>query len=696
MQMRVLLELPSNVLNENLDGFKQATLLYNELNFKTLGDIPVSREHSGATKSVFGDDIWDLSAYIDRKIANKCRLIFTEISSEHLANEIKLICFSWLYTNARKVRITPLKPSSIIALHSKLMQIYKYLDKRKIESISQLSHPVLFYEFCHFLMEQNYSFANIEHIFNTLRKVERSKKYLPFSLEIPTEQSSADLASEFSDAAKNKVNQMYAIPTSIMEKIYNEAINIVEELFNHKEILNELIVDMRQNYEIGRKIVNKKIDSGVWSWLKKESNQYRVEVNKHKPQHYFTIVNSYFKNTALEKYIVSNSIRFKAWLSKILVACYIVCGAFTGMRKSELYSLHSDSFKKRLFNGKIIYSLQSTTHKMVQGRGKVTEWVTSPMTEKAIALAEALTRNMREQLFCSADPMKNYEATCLWLSQSRKNEPPKIMNDKLLSAHFITIATDAGAIVNEADLQEFKLINPNSNPYLADQKVTVGKIWPLTSHQFRRTFAVFVRRHNLCSVVAVKDQFKHLDIPTSDWYGEGGSAASLHSINTDSDLKQLIRTVTQEVITDNLHRWYNTNEKLYGKRGKEIMRERNLIPKDMKTWSEINEQVKAGRLTLVGTLHSYCLAGYECRMDKVASTASCFKCENQLIDEEKANNWSKRHKWAVEQVIYLESINKLSSSAESHYITQIRATERVMHYFDIPFEKFLCHGENHE
>ncbi|MDN5369240.1 MAG: hypothetical protein PWP74_548 [Shewanella sp.] len=694
--MKILLELPTHILNENLDGFRKITLLYNNFEQNSLNNFPVSREHSGATKSYFGDDIWDLSAYIDRKIANKSKLIFSEISSETLANEIKFICFSWLYTPAGKSRAAPLKPSSIIALHSKLMQIYKYLDKIKLKSIAQLSHPVLFYEFCNFLTQQNYSYANCEHIFITLRKVERSYKYLPFELEIPSTQSSAELSSEFCGSSKSKNNQFYAIPTSIMEKIYGIAINNVNEFFPHKELLSELTTDIRLNYEIGRNIVDKKIDNGVWNWINKDSEQYRVEVNKHKPQTYYSIVKSYFIGTPLEKYIISNSIKFSAWLSKILVSCYMVCAAFTGMRKSELYCLHSDSFKKRNFNGKTIYTLQSSTHKMVQGRGKLTEWVTSPITEKAISLAEALTRNMREQLVCSEDPMKNYEASCLWLSQTRKNEPPKILNDKLLSAHFINLAEDSSAILDDASIDEFKLINPNRNIEISDKKISLGATWPLTSHQFRRTFAVFVRRHSLCSVVAVKDQFKHLDIPTSDWYGEGGTAASLQSIEIDTDLKQLIKTVTQEMVTDNLHRWYNSSEKLYGKRGKEIMKERNLIPKDMKTWEEINEQVKAGRLNLVGTLHSYCLAGYECRMDKIASTASCFKCENQLIDEEKAQNWVKRHKWATEQVIYLESINKLTSSAESHYITQIRATERVMYYFNIPFEKFRLEGERNE
>lgn len=694
--MKVLLDLPNTVLNENLNGFKHAVSLFQSSNSIELNNTPVSTNHTGATVSRFGDSIWDLSAYIDRKIANKSSLVFSDITSKSLASEIKLICFSWLYTPYGKARCTPLKPSSIIALHSKLMQVYKYLDNKNMNSLKTLSHPVLFYEFCNFLSEQEYSFGNIEHIFNTLRKVEKLQKFLHLDFHLPAEQSSSALAGELCSKEKNKVNQFYAIPTSIMEKIYLNSINYVEELYPHKELLSDLARDLRLNYEMGKHIVDKKISSGIWNWLDQNSPEYRVEINKHKPQKYSDIIESYLQNTPLEKYINNKVMCFQSWLVKILTSCYIVCAAFTGMRKSELYGLHADSFKSRSFNGKTIHSLQSYHHKMVQGRGKLTEWVTSPITKKAIGLAEALTRNMREQLLCSDDPMKHYESSCLWLSQSWKKELPKIINEKLLGYQFVTIAKESGAIVDEKALEEFKLINPNRNSRHADKQVAINKPWPLTTHQFRRTFAVFVRRHNLCSVIAVKDQFKHLDIPTSDWYGEGGTAAALKSITSDVDLKMLIQTVYQEVITDNLHRWYNSNEKLYGKRGLEIMKERNLIPKDLKTWDEINDQVKAGRLNLVGTLHSYCLAGYECRMDKVVSPASCFKCENQLIDEEKAKSWIQRHKWASEQVIYLDSIKRLNSSVESHYITQIRATERVMHYFKIPFEKFNLNGDNNE
>ena len=691
--MQILLSLPGNVVNENLDGFQKVLESYSKLDFKYLDNVPVTKDHAGTTVSYFGDEEWILSAYIDRKITNKDKITFSEISSFELATELKMICFSWLYTNAGRGNFYPLKPSTIIFQHSKLLQVYKFLEKMKWASISKLSHAVLFYEFCTYLTSLQYSYGNTVQIFSMLNKVQRADHILPIGLVIPTDQSTKALAIECCAVEKTKPNQFYAMPTSIMEKIYSRAIDYIEKLYPYRVLLSELIRELRINYEVGKKVVDRKINDGSWKWLTPNSADYRVEVNKAKPQSYSSIIELYLQGTPLEKHILPWR-QFESWLSKIQAACYIVCAAFTGMRRSELYSLHPDSFKTRTYNGKTIHTVQSYHHKMTQGRGQLSEWVTTTIVGDAISLAEALTQYMREQLFNHPDPMKNHEASCLWLTQTKKSEAPKVIYEGHFRNKFNEIAEEAGAIVDDEALEEFYLINPNQNSVLSNKKVALGSIWPITSHQFRRTFAVFVRRHNLCSTIAVKEQFKHLDIPTSEWYEEGGAAAVLRGINTDSELSELIKNVRNEVITETVFKWYNRKDKLFGKRGLEIMKDRGSIPTEHKSWQEIHNHVKAGRIDFVGTLHSYCLAGYQCQMSKVASLANCFKCENQLIDEEQAKGWSIRHQQCIQQIKYLKSIDSFSSSIESHYLSQIKAAERVMHFFNIPFSEYKQDGGN--
>mgnify|MGYP007079508582 CR=1 FL=1 len=93
----------------------------------------------------------------------------------------------------------------------------------KWASISKLSHAVLFYEFCTYLTSLQYSYGNTVQIFSMLNKVQKANHILPIGLVIPTDQSTKALAIECCAVEKTKPNQFYAMPTSIMEKIYSRA-----------------------------------------------------------------------------------------------------------------------------------------------------------------------------------------------------------------------------------------------------------------------------------------------------------------------------------------------------------------------------------------------------------------------------------------------------------------------------------------
>ena len=137
-----------------------------------------------------------------------------------------------------------------------------------------------------------------------------------------------------------------------------------------------------------------------------------------------------------------------------------------------------------------------------------------------------------------------------------------------------------------------------------------------------------------------------------------------------------------------MHQWYNSDDKLYGKKGIDVVKDRENTAVKYSSWDALYAQVSAGRISIAGTLHSYCMAGYECRMEKVVSPTNCFNCENVVIDETKAQAWQKRHQWIVETITEMEEHTKLSQSQLSHFITQLRAAEKVMDYFEISYTPY--------
>jgi len=685
--MQPLLNIPENIILKNRAGVTQLVKHYINKEWDEIDDIPVTYNFEEEPVSYFFDERWDLSAYVDVKITHKTKLSFLDIQSQDLIREFKLICFSLLYV-AGNARITrPKKTSTIIAIRSKLMQVYKYLDDKKFSSIKVLNHPIIYSEYCTFLKSCNSSVGQLKLLFSALKSVEFMANHLPIALELPIEGSVHEEAHKYADENKLKGDQYYAIPTDIMQKLYGYAINIVETYHPFKEDLHCLLSDINRNYALGKKAVDDKMSSGVWSWLEENSPDYRVEVNKHKPLPYKELINSHLEGTPLEGLLPNSEILLQSKLSRIKVLCILLCGAFTGMRRSELYGLHADSFVEKDINGNKFYYLKSVMHKMTQGPGKKTAWITSPITKKAIELAEAINRHLSNQLAIHEDPSKQLLSSCLLLTQSSKRVAPRVKYESALRDAFNKISFEAELYVTKKDIKEFKLINPNCNNVISEKRIKIGALWPITAHQFRRTFAVFAKRHNLCSDIAIKQQFKHIYLPMSEWYGEGGIAARLQNLNVDEDLKSLLDDISSEVTTQAVYEWYNTDKKLFGKMGQSISEERKYVATHFSSWDAIKKQVDKGLITLVGTLHSYCMAGYECKMEKVVSPGNCFSCDNVVIDEEKALNWKERHKWICDTIVGLKNNGELTYSTYSHFIIQVRAAEEVMNFFKIPFER---------
>jgi len=697
--MHTLLTLPGEVIRENNASVHAIIELYAQGQIAALEKTVVTKDFNGHPKSYFGDDEWNFSAYLDRRITNKYHIKFDRVLSQKLALEMKLICFAWVYLTGHARKGATIKASTLLARHAKLSVIYQYLDNKGFTSIASLSSYLLFSEYCNHLKLQNYQYKNLVAVFVTLGSVERVSSALPFEFKIPLNDSYFKLAKKLSkDVDTHSCNQFYAIPTRLMERIYRFCFDTINTYHPHREALHELQADLREVYLQGQHAVDGKIDSGLWQWLDRRSPEYRVEVNKHKPCSYRDVIEAHLLDTPLATLLPFDYRLLSGVLIELQTVCYIVCGALTGMRRSELYCLHANSFKEKEIYGKTYQVLESVHHKLTQGRGEISEWVTVPFTKKAIELAEALSRYMRHQLAVDGNPMNIHNSTCLWLSQAHKSMLPLVRAENGFRTHFDRIAKKAGAFITTEDLEEFQLINPNRTSSNADNRIHLGNIWPITTHQFRRTFAVFAKRHSLCSDIAIKQQFKHLDLPTTEWYGAGGLAAKAHALTIDTELKTYLDEVVQESTTQHIYNWYQGDhtDPLMGKMASAIVNNRRELPQTYTSWDAIHEHVRAGRLTLVGTLHSYCLAGYECQMHRVSSPASCMNCEHQLIDKTQAINWQKRHHWVVEHVTTLAKQRTLTASIYSHFITQIRAAEKVMRQFNIPFTHFILEGNEYE
>lgn len=252
--MQPVLNIPDNIILKNRAGIIELNRLYKDGSWDEIEDTPVTFNYQDEPVSYFYDDFWDLSAYVDQKITHKSKFSFQGLKDLNLVREFKFICFCWLYAagNARISR--PAKPTTLIQRASKVMIVFKYLDRKQLSSISSLNHPILINEFCEYLRDCSYSVGQLRQVFNCLVLIERMNNYLPFKYYFPFDESLVSLSKKYASPDKLKADQFYAMPTQIMQKLYSHIVRLVELYHPHKELLHSLMKDLRKNYELGKKM----------------------------------------------------------------------------------------------------------------------------------------------------------------------------------------------------------------------------------------------------------------------------------------------------------------------------------------------------------------------------------------------------------------------------------------------------------
>ncbi|MCE9970391.1 hypothetical protein ACLH0G_15275 [Aeromonas rivipollensis] len=698
--MELLLHLPDEIPASHSRSSQDLVQLIRSNNWSELNQVPVCIDQHKITRANFGQNRWDCSPFASDKGSDKNQREFDFsylCDSPTLLIEAKLVVYGWLYEQGhcfgQKCKLSTLTSRFNIGLKKALVS----LKNNGASSLSELNSPDMWKRFEDDLQGESLSKRTIELAFTAIQSVERLNSWLPFEMLLPRI-NCTQLAIKLANQEKLEHKQSLAIPQALVNLLYGQAVNDVEKAWPHKEKLAQLERDLQSNYDIGRAAVDYKLTTGRWKWLydaggNLDSKRYTEEINKATPRNQSEIIAQHLTGTGLLPKNDADGNWLVSWRAKIQVACFICCGAFSGMRVSELFELHEDSFHTYTINGQTFHSISAATHKLAAGRKK-DEWLTSPIVEKAISLAITLSSCAREQLVKLAahssdqgqvDTLLKISSN-LWLSQYKRKNLPTLISRTKWNDRLKNYAKSVGAIVDEHTLSECRQLNPRNGGAI-DEKVKLGQPWPFLTHQFRRTFACFAVRNGLGHPISIKQQFKHIHVRMSEWYGNGAIESRLQDIKVDSKLINLLNETRIEQTTAHFDSWFNGDEKLSGSFGKAIVAMRNDKPVIYSSWDNLYRLVKEKRLTLHGTLHSYCKNGYECDMDGVINAAFCIDCRGggSIVDNKKVLWWQKKHHALS---AYLKQQYNISHSEYAHCITQVRAAEKAMRDFGLQFEKY--------
>jgi integrase len=336
-------------------------------------------------------------------------------------------------------------------------------------------------------------------------------------------------------------------------------------------------------------------------------------------------------------------------INRLLTACYVIINAFSGMRVSEVLSLETSCYDEHEgWDGATYGWLKGTTYKLEEDP-KPAEWMVPPVVVKAVKMAVRVTAPLRGELekrIASLeaklldiryldDSVRRKDAEALhemkrhrlglFLRKSCKFNRISTLSNTQISMRLKAFATHCGLKVEPADMEQIR----------DKSRIRVDMIWPLATHQFRKTFARYVARCILGDVRYLREQFKHWSLDMTLGYAWNEDDL------LDPSLIDEILSQHEDIQSDIVLGWvdFNRNQHLTGVGGKNIesSRERKpvLIATDPRA---VARQLSKGNFYLRGLGHSWCTEK-ECRGKGIYSVTECKDCENRVIDESHIPMW---------------------------------------------------------
>ncbi|MEM5300194.1 integrase [Burkholderia sp. JPY481] len=367
-------------------------------------------------------------------------------------------------------------------------------------------------------------------------------------------------------------------------------------------------------------------------------------------------------------------------LLHLRTACYIVCAVFSGMRDSELASLEVGCFVKRAgFDGDTFCWLRGTTYKL-ENEPTSAEWMVPEVVGKAVVVATRLGEPERAII---SERIKVLErAAYVRHLDERSRAKIKVELERLRrhrNALLLTRTrrgmvsvvgrdTARSALSAFGRLADLKVEQQDMDGVIKRERVRLGETWPLTPHEFRRTFAVYVARHVLGDIRYLREHFKHWSLDMTLYYAR-------HDTGADRSLINDIMTERDELQSLIIQSWMKPHSSLSGVGGQRIMAFRSRG--ELKTVRDMRDFCrKLGESVFIrGTGHSWCMAsGDGCGGQGLYDAVRCASCGEAVIDSTHVEIW----KGIRQQQIDVLRCADLGLPSRQRCLDHLRRAERVL------------------
>ena len=376
------------------------------------------------------------------------------------------------------------------------------------------------------------------------------------------------------------------------------------------------------------------------------------------------------------------------------VLCVMLIHAFSGMRQSEVRVMPYEPVIHQAAKGfGDLPILVSHLKKFEQANySRALTWATSQEGVYAVQIAQQLARLdwFRNRPANEAFP----DNAPLWISPRSDRQNPQghyalpIAHNFWSTDEWTNAVQSLGLVIEQDDIDELVTFDAFRN-WDDDPRFSVGSLWPLTSHQFRRSVAVYASRSGMVSLPTLKTQYKHLSATMTAYYGENSSYAQSFLIDEKGNpierasILSAFRDEKQFNASLLLHeRVLQASEPLKGPKGTEIQlaKDRGKLPKMLSSRAETEKAIKQGRLSYKETPVGGCMLKGICPHFGIDVVLPCTSnCKDAVLTTDKLKTYVENLRFEQEMMSSKSKPYK-AIEAEILHVTQryLEPAEKVL------------------
>lgn len=297
-------------------------------------------------------------------------------------------------------------------------------------------------------------------------------------------------------------------------------------------------------------------------------------------------------------------------VTELFMVCKLQIHVFSGMRSDEVRMLpYHCMVARKGGHGRAHSLIAGVTTKFNKGRRHRTHWITTDREGfRAIRLAQRFSSVIYESLGITpsnADSHKDkfplFPSTDYLPWGTRDKAPEERMQTALnrLYSTKESLRMRLFPIIEEEDIAELEEIDP-FRVWRDEPEFAIGQRWPLTTHQLRRSLAVYANASGLVRLSSLRRQLQHITREMSLYYGRGSTFCKNFIANDPESYKEHVATEWQDgedeamllVFTREV---LNSKEPMFGGAGNFYQRQKERG--EVMSREEVARQMKSGLLS---------------------------------------------------------------------------------------------------